>query len=163
MTSRAGSWYPSLHLQVSEHPFRSPAELVAAVEEPVVGAELFGPCGERLGAVAVSDEDGSSGVSGLGFSGCPVAVSGRVMPVVVTSLDGCSWWRLSHVGEEVLEGLPALADDDAASAVFSPVLVLAAPATVEHSLPDGEGAGSFSAVLGAGASATGVTAFEEMG
>src|ERR1700683_337350 len=75
-------------------------------------------------------------ILGLFLRRRPPTVARFVVAVVVDALDAVSIRPLAHVGEEVLEDLPALADGDAGAAVM---LVVRCPwvrrAAFSHRLP----------------------------
>src|SRR5262245_59647298 len=67
---------------------------------------------------------------------CPTTVFGRVGSIVVYPVQYTTGWRLSHVAEEILEAIPAVANADPPPSVilvgFVPFVVASGP----HSLPD---------------------------
>jgi hypothetical protein len=77
----------------------------------------------------------------------PPTVTGLVVAVVVDAIDGAAVGSLAHVGEEVGEGVPALADGDPSSAVVGPVLASGVVAALEHGLPDSVAASALASMF----------------
>lgn len=66
----------------------------------------------------------------------PVAIVWLVIAVVVTTLDGVLGRGLkAHIGKEVLELLPAIANENAARSILSESLVARVRAALGHTLP----------------------------
>lgn len=65
----------------------------------------------------------------------PSAILGRVVAVVVSTVDGQARRTFAHVRKEVLELQPPLADLDASRSVSSELLIGGVPASVEHGSP----------------------------
>lgn len=77
-------------------------------------------------------------VSLLFFAGGPTAIFRSVIPVIVESIKGVFGRRSrSHVGNEICENVPSIADGDTASAVVFPLAPVYVSATVQHGLPYG--------------------------
>ncbi len=74
-------------------------------------------------------------ILGLLFLCSPVAVLGAVIPVIVDSVDAPAFWPFAHVGEEVLEQLPASTDTDAATAISVVPGRFGVIAPLKHGLP----------------------------
>ncbi len=69
-------------------------------------------------------------------SGGPFAIPRRVVAVVVDTFDGVFIRRKTHVGKEVLEGKPASADANTATAIILKPFVVRIHAAVNHGSPD---------------------------
>jgi hypothetical protein len=70
------------------------------------------------------------------FSCSPSAVIGRVSFVVVYALYGKFVWALSHVSEEIDEGLsPSLTNCDPATTVVRVTIIVRIVAAIFHVLP----------------------------
>ena len=65
----------------------------------------------------------------------PATIGGGVGPVVVAALDRQSGRRLAHVCEKVLEGEPALADDDATPSIVLPIGTFGIATPLDHRSP----------------------------
>jgi len=73
----------------------------------------------------------------LFFSGCPLAVRWLVVPIVVYSLDSKFWrWAESHIGNEVSEVLPTLANSYSTSTIICVSYKPWVAAAIQHGLPD---------------------------
>lgn len=77
-----------------------------------------------------------SSVGGLLLAGCPSAISGFVVPVIVDSVDGQVARPRAHVGVEDSEVQPPITDLDAAPAVVRVVFVMGVLAASAHRRPD---------------------------
>lgn len=77
-----------------------------------------------------------SGIGGLLFAGCPSAVVGLVVPVIVDPVDGQVARPRTHVGIEGSEVHPPVTDLDAAPAVVRVVLVRGVLTASAHRRPD---------------------------
>lgn len=81
-------------------------------------AGIFGPSRDRLRTSDVGKQGIRSSVTRLLLSSGPAAVARLVISIVVDAVDGVIRRRASaHVGDEVLEDLPAWIDHDAAAGV----------------------------------------------
>jgi len=99
-------------------------------------SQLARPLSYRLTAAVELYDRILAGVIALFFSRCPFAVVWRIGPVVVFSFYRVTRRCLAHVGQEVLEAVPAITNTNAASAV---VLVVAASRVIAasaHPHPD---------------------------
>lgn len=99
-------------------------------------AEVLAPCGDSLGFTGQLDQVAASGISVLLLPRSPAAVALAVVAVVVLAVDAVLRARpASHVSQEVLKGVPALADRNTPATVVSELLVLGVIATAEHLAP----------------------------
>jgi hypothetical protein len=65
----------------------------------------------------------------------PSAIGGAVAEMSVNTVQGCTKWSFSHVGQKVLEFLPSLADFYASCAVGVKFLVFGIVTSAAHVLP----------------------------
>jgi hypothetical protein len=67
---------------------------------------------------------------------CPAAIARLVIPVIVDTIKRQIAWRVAHIGVEVGERQPALADCDAATAIVYVPLMLGVRAAHAHLGPN---------------------------
>lgn len=94
-----------------------PPPLDAAVQCRGWNPQVFGPLGQRSRLTPVGDSPIHSGVVVLLDARRPATVAWLVVPVVVNPVNRHPDRALSHVGEEVLEYLPAFTYPDASVTV----------------------------------------------
>lgn len=72
----------------------------------------------------------------LFFSRGPSTIIRRVVAIIVYAVKRTSFWRRSHIGVEILEGLPSFAYADSSSSVSGKTRVIAVLATNPHRYPN---------------------------
>lgn len=119
-----------------------PPRVDARIESISTQSEVSKPLGQRLRDALDLDPTVGPKVVVLLEQRGPAAVCRLVVPVVIDAVDRevrplgpPSRGSQSHVGEEIVEDIPALADMDASTAVIFPVLVLGVGAPVPHLAP----------------------------
>jgi hypothetical protein len=78
---------------------------------------------------------GRSTVTHLLLDGGPATVTGFVVTIVVDAIQRESSRACAHIGEKVLEAVPALADRDTPPTVTRPVVARCVAAPLQHALP----------------------------
>lgn len=79
---------------------------------------------------------------------CPPAVSRFVVPVRINAVEGEMWWALSHVSEEIREGMsPVIAHGNAAPPVVLEAVRARVGTAFNHVRPNPIGIGATLAVL----------------
>lgn len=81
----------------------------------------------------VRERDGS--ISRLLDHAGPAAIFRRIRAVIVDAVDGITRWAFSHVGNEIGEGAPPLANRDSATAVMFPARLFRVHASLPHRRP----------------------------
>lgn len=120
-----------------ERSLNRPSALKATLERGVGQSEFCRPVKENHSLPLVGDPHDSAAVSGLLATCGPAAVLGAVRTIIVDPFDAVvRRWASAHVGAEVLERLPALADDDPALTVVPIRPVVRVGAALKHAQPD---------------------------
>lgn len=97
--------------------------------------EFLCPIHERHGAPIVRQNSCGSLVSSLLFHRCPTAIARFVVAVVVLAFNSHPSWTLTHVGKEVSEVSPSLADGDSPAAVMFERFAVWIAAPLNHRVP----------------------------
>ena len=119
-----------------QYPVRMPAGFDAAVQGIRAYVRLSCPLCDGPGSAVDRDEVIASPVVRLFDLRHPAAVAWLVITPPVNAVDLVLWRRpQSHVGQEVLELVPALTDCDSASAIVFVAYVAWITAAVEHTVP----------------------------
>lgn len=117
----------------SQNAVNEPSLIYSGEQSGGVDPTAFAPLGERQRLAVVGQTKIRSNVSSLLNLRSPSAVLGSVGAVVVDAVEAVSRsWTRSHVGVEVLEGPPSLADRDPATSITS---ILGVLATILHRDP----------------------------
>lgn len=74
-------------------------------------------------------------IVGLLPRGCPPAITGLIVAIIVDSVNRQARWRFTHVSKEVLESPPAFADCDAPTPVVAVMFIVWVRATMNHACP----------------------------
>lgn len=113
------------------------ALVVAPVHGGARNAYFVSPFGQRHGAAVVFVVNVAATVCALVLWHAPHAVVWAVWAIVVNALNRVPGrWARAHVLDEVLEGQPALAHNNAARAVVGEVLGSRVRAAIDHAGPD---------------------------
>lgn len=60
----------------------------------------------------------------------PLTIFRGVWPIIVLTVKTHTFWTFAHIGVEILEGVPPLADDDSAFSVATPLSALPTTSTL---------------------------------
>ena len=116
-----------------------------------MNVQILTPFDQDLGFAIVRDRSVCHGVSGLLFLGSPSAVSGFIIPIVVNSIQSHSARTLPHIGEEVCEVCPSIANRYAPTTIPVVRNVVFVPAPHPHRRPALIGRSKTGAVSSVGA------------
>lgn len=110
---------PAKALWLRQGALDAPSEYAEAARDHMIGKpSALGPVREKQRLASEGERVTGSSISSLLCSGSPTAITGIIVPVVVDSVDGGRYRRAwTHIGEEVLERVPARTDRDSASAI----------------------------------------------
>lgn len=112
-----------------------PATDQAPFDRRSAEAGLFGPCGHRL-RYAVERQD--SVVPSIALLNCgrhPSAILGAIRAVDVDAIQRMTDWARAHVGQEVIEQRPSLANSDTSPTVQMEFPVTRVGASLNHASP----------------------------
>lgn len=91
---------------------------------------------EEANPVWIAGPQGDVGtVAGLLEWGGPPTIAGLVVSGVVDTIDARAFWRGTHIGKEILELLPALANSDSPATVARVIVAAWILAALPHILP----------------------------
>jgi hypothetical protein len=129
--SIASSWVEAKRL-----PGRQFLPAQSGTNSAVAQTEAIAPLGDRHGLTVVRGKYVCPTIAGLFRARSPSAVARLVVTIVVNAIDGVLDARSgSHVGKEVLKGVPSLTDRDASTTVVWPSRLLRVGASRSHGRP----------------------------
>ncbi len=108
----------SLSLKRRQRKGLSHVDLLQSFGQTIIaqaGASSPLPYGQRFSVV--DDASILSRVGDLLFVCRPSAIIGRIRPVIILAIQRAIGWARAHVGQEVIEGLPALAKRNPSTAI----------------------------------------------
>lgn len=121
---------------------RFPSQSQPCAENVVANSNPLRPLNHSGGFAIKRDASAVASVPSLLLGRGPLAVLWAIVSVVVLALNAQSVWALSHIGQEVCEGLtPSIANTYPPGSVSRPVTVIGIVAAPLHVHPSNVGSG----------------------
>lgn len=127
---------PPYHGRLKDGALVIPAKLSATHDGEVIDCRNSRPLGDGLSLAINRKASIVPAIVSLGFFVSPTAIVRLIVAIGIDAVNCQPRRRLAHVGQEILEQKPSIANSDAASAVVTELSALRSETAALHKLPD---------------------------